>query len=90
MNRSAEHYGGGQTHLGGALYARRDLAPWITGEAFAYTHWGGSEPNVQGSFCGLGDTCYEHCLMSKGNGDWNDRRCDDKIEYVCEWDPPGG
>ncbi len=29
-------YGGGQTHLGGALYARRDLGSWITGEAFGY------------------------------------------------------
>jgi hypothetical protein len=29
-------YGGGQTHLGGALYVRRDLASWITGEAFGY------------------------------------------------------
>ncbi|MEO5727219.1 MAG: hypothetical protein ABI134_28420 [Byssovorax sp.] len=29
-------YGGGQTHLGGALYARRDLGAWVTGEAFAY------------------------------------------------------
>ncbi len=29
-------YGGGQTHLGGALYLRRDLAAWLTGEAFGY------------------------------------------------------
>ncbi len=29
-------HGGGQTHLGGALYVRRDLAAWITGEAFGY------------------------------------------------------
>jgi hypothetical protein len=29
-------YGGGQTHLGGALYVRRDLASWLTGEAFGY------------------------------------------------------
>ena len=29
-------YGGGQAHLGGALYARRDLGAWATGEAFGY------------------------------------------------------
>ncbi|MEP7124525.1 MAG: hypothetical protein ABJE95_26590 [Byssovorax sp.] len=29
-------HGGGQTHLGGALYVRRDLASWLTGEAFGY------------------------------------------------------
>ena len=29
-------HGGGQTHLGGALYARRDLGAWLTGEAFGY------------------------------------------------------
>lgn len=33
-------YGGGQTHVGGALYLRRDLAPWLTAELAGYARQG--------------------------------------------------
>lgn len=36
LRATVNGYGGGQTHLGGALYVRRDLAAWLTGEAFGY------------------------------------------------------
>jgi hypothetical protein len=42
-------YGGGQTHLGGALYARRDLGAWLTGEAFGYAREATSVTAADGS-----------------------------------------
>ncbi len=36
LRASVNVYGGGQTHLGGALYVRRGLGAWLTGEAFGY------------------------------------------------------
>jgi cysteine-rich repeat protein len=64
---------------------------WVNGEPYAYTNWGGGEPNKSPSKCfGLiGEDCYEHCTTQRSDGFWNDRRCDQDNDTVCEWEPPG-
>ena len=49
LRATVNAYGGGQTHLGGAIYARRDLAAWLTGEAFGYAREATSVTAADGS-----------------------------------------
>lgn len=63
---------------------------WVTGEPLSYANWAMREPNREPYLCGewLYERCYEHCAVMTGQGTWQDRRCDQRDGYVCEWEPP--
>ena len=57
---------------------------WITGEAFEYTKWHGSQPDYY-----LGNE--EYLMIYRSSCGWNDldELCDDifgKCGFICEWD----
>jgi cysteine-rich repeat protein len=68
---------------------------WITGEPLVYENWATGQPDQKESRCGggtignIGERCYEHCMTMNGQGQWEDRRCDQADGYVCEWEPAG-
>jgi hypothetical protein len=77
------------------------FSKWITDEPMTLDNWTPGQPNNAESSCQNGDPCscdegkcYEHCgflwekagkVMDSVPG-WNDRLCDHRIGYVCEWD----
>jgi hypothetical protein len=77
------------------------FSSWVTGEEMLLDNWSPGQPNNQSSACQDNDpcscndgACYEHCgflwatpgkQMDAVPG-WNDRLCDHRIAYVCEWD----
>ena len=55
---------------------RNDQLTWIDGSAMEFSNWSSGQPDNYGED--------EYCLeMWKGNGQWNDRLCDDnnRIDY---------
>jgi len=75
---------------------------WLTGEPLDFNAWSGGQPNNSQSSCEENTSCscdqgacYEHCAFiwatAAADGTvpgWNDRLCDHRIGYVCEWDEP--
>ena len=51
---------------------------WVTGRPVELAYWSDKEPN---SLNGL-----EDCGEIRGNGQWNDDRCNAKLTYICECD----
>ena len=53
---------------------------WVNpgGSCSKFTKWTRGEPNNQGN---------EDCVvlsMYTGDGEWNDRKCNDKVSFICE------
>ena len=71
--------GGAQAWIGGTDRDAEGDWVWATGEAFSFTNWRSGEPNDGG-----GDG--EDCMIFEGNrgGTWDDRRCRDNYNFVCE------
>jgi len=76
---------------------------WLTGEPMDFHAWSGGQPNNSPTSCDENmscscdqGACYEHCgfiwaTAASATGmapGWNDRLCDHRIGYVCEWDEP--
>jgi len=90
--------GRGPHQKGGGTFSR-----WLTDEAMLLDNWTPGQPNNAQSSCQENDpcscndgACYEHCgflwetagrQMDAVPG-WNDRLCDHRIAFVCEWDVP--
>jgi hypothetical protein len=52
---------------------------WVTGEPWAYTSWGGAEPNNAGN---------EHALQANQNGHWNDLGESARLaDFLVEFEP---
>jgi len=48
---------------------------WLDGSTSTFRRWKSNDPN-------LDDT---HCIrMDEGNGEFNDRDCDDYLNFVCK------
>jgi len=65
---------------------------WISGEPFVFTNWGEAEPSRTDAPCNpytRNPRCYEHCVVIREDGTWDDRRCDTEDGYICEWEPAG-
>ena len=73
---------------------------WGTGEPMTLDNWSSGQPNNSSTSCDDGPcscdqgACYEHCgfqwdtpgrAMNSVPG-WNDRLCDHRIGFVCEWE----
>jgi hypothetical protein len=74
---------------------------WITGEPMIEDAWSAGQPNNSPASCTEDQpcscdegACYEHCgFMWATEGvdptttpGWNDRLCDHRVPFVCEWD----
>ncbi len=69
-------------YLGGCDGDTEGVWTWVTGEAFDYTSWEGTEPNDMS-----GEDCLE--MYASGAGDWNDIDCSSDPwtqGYVCEFE----
>jgi hypothetical protein len=66
--------------LGGGDHLVEGTFAWVTGQPFAFTRWGGTEPNNSLNI--------EDCLEIDNNGLWNDERTVGLMTYhtVCECD----
>jgi hypothetical protein len=77
------------------------FSTWLTDEEMLFDNWSSGQPNNASSACQENDpcscndgACYEHCgflWATAGNQldavpGWNDRLCEHRIGYVCEWD----
>ena len=69
----------GYTLLGGTDEFTEGTWKWVTGDAWNYTNWGGTEPNNSNGV--------EHYLMIDNTTQkWNDIPAISAYSYLCEWD----
>lgn len=72
-----------------------DWTRWITGEEVSYQNWGTNEPDGYAGQC-YGAICNGGRRGSNSEGDyhirqgeWDDLHENDRMYYICEWEPAG-
>ena len=63
----------GKVFLGG-YRTGPDTFAWTDGSIWNYSNWGSGQP----------DTASHNCIISYGDGTWDDNPCSQSFAYVCQ------